>query len=337
MSIVSNGMFESWEVDAVLGGYNPEGWTKDVPTQNGELVTEGDFPEDLAEWTAAAGWSWDAGEEPHVGIAVHADDEEDVTPLEQDIAVVDTLRYKVVLSVVGMTAGSLTVDLEDSGSDPLVIEADGDYDVEFVAGATGDKALSFTPTADFDGAVDDISAVMIGTDILQNQTREEQPGDFPIISSAEFKIDDEPSEATLAIAALTLALGLKYKLSFSHKMLHGGLTGNPVFTLKVTSQNYWLDENGEWQGTEQLIPFYPLAQGDVFKIRFSPKTTYTSYDLAILSNDLVGEEVGGVLEHCRFVVSNAQINPVVEDDISLNPENNDTAFAALPQNSFSSF
>lgn len=326
MGIVLNHNFESWEADATYGGYKPASWVKTVPVSE-ELVTNGDFAtEDLTGWTAAAGWSGVSGAAAHNGGIA------DTTALVQALTLVDDVRYLVRLSVSGRTAGSISVDIGNTDGGPVVIDEDGDFSIELVATAAGAANLSITPTATFDGSVDDISVIGMATDIMENGDADEQASP-DCLKSAEFSIDDIPNEAVLT-GAITLEASGWYKLSFWHRLLYGSASRAIQARIKVHGQNLWLSEAGTWEATEQNHEFSPGVLADKKVVRFYAHADYTSYDLIFASNDAQGaEDEDGILVPERFVISNVKIDPIAGDDPSLRPENNDTARAALPQNS----
>lgn len=116
------------------------------------LLTNGDFyTKDLTGWTAAAGWSTATGKAVHTaGIA-------DTTPLVQAVNLVNGMTYEVGVRTSGRTAGTLTLTFGAlAGSYALTL--DGMYWQEFTATSSAAFDLTFTPTATFDGAVDEITA-----------------------------------------------------------------------------------------------------------------------------------------------------------------------------------
>lgn len=127
------------------------------------LLTNGDFAtNDLTGWTAAAGWSAETGKAVHTaGIA-------DTTPLVQAVTLADNSMYAVTLTRSSGGSGTVTLTLGT---------LDGSYDAGWIAGhptgsygtvtvtfwntTAGAVNLTLTPTATFDGSIDDISVKLI--------------------------------------------------------------------------------------------------------------------------------------------------------------------------------
>jgi len=74
--------------------------------------------------------------------------------LVQDISAVGGNRYKVIFTVSGRTAGSVTPDV--GGTNGTTISADGTYTQDIICGAT-DTKLRFEADATFDGSIDTVS------------------------------------------------------------------------------------------------------------------------------------------------------------------------------------
>ena len=124
-------------------------------TLGATMLTNGDFAtNDLTGWTAAAGWSAATGK------AVHTGGIADTTPLTQSVNLTNGKVYEVVVVTSGGTTSGLTLtfgSLEGSYD----VGAAGTVKKTFKATSTAAFALTFTPTAAFDRAVDDITVKLI--------------------------------------------------------------------------------------------------------------------------------------------------------------------------------
>jgi hypothetical protein len=110
-----------------------------------EIVTNGTFDTNLTGW-AGSGWAWESG-----GRARHSSG---TTALTQSAAtVVIGKTYEVKYDVYGVTAGSVTMSI--GGQSGTAKSAAGSYTDRITATAT--TALKFTPTTDFNGAIDNVS------------------------------------------------------------------------------------------------------------------------------------------------------------------------------------
>jgi hypothetical protein len=120
------------------------------------LLTNGDFAtNDLTGWTAAAGWSGATGKAVHTaGIA-------DTTALVQAVAMTTGAIYQIQFTVVGRTAGTVTMTCGALPTNMSAISADAVCYWSVTAAATTNYNLTFTPTATFDGAIDDISVKLV--------------------------------------------------------------------------------------------------------------------------------------------------------------------------------
>jgi hypothetical protein len=121
-----------------------------------ELVTNGDFASDLSGWTAS-NWTWNAGTAKHDLTFVDA--------LSQAVAITNGETYQIEFDITGRTAGTITPTLNGVNV-PLhavtnTYTANGTYKRSVVANATGSLLLAFTPSADFDGALDGITLKQI--------------------------------------------------------------------------------------------------------------------------------------------------------------------------------
>jgi len=123
-----------------------------VATLGSDLVVNGDFATDLSSWTAGAGWSWSAGTALHtVG---------NTATLYQGIATTANEHYRVSVTMTGRTAGSVVMALQNS-TESFTLNSNSTYIVSFKAGTTATNNLIFTPTTDFNGALDDVTFQII--------------------------------------------------------------------------------------------------------------------------------------------------------------------------------
>ncbi len=112
------------------------------------LVDNGTFDSDLSDWTVGANWNWEAG-----GTAEHTSGE--VETLLQGISVIDGETYFVEFVISGRTVGLITLTFGGmTGS--LTKGVNARYRFSFIAIATENADLTFTPSTDFDGKIDDI-------------------------------------------------------------------------------------------------------------------------------------------------------------------------------------
>ena len=127
------------------------GVASDAATLGTELVSNGTFDSDLSDWTISApgtGWEWDATE-----MALHDDD--NVETLSQDVNVTLNEYYVLSYTIVGRTAGTIIPSL--NAADGYTKSSDGTYYFSWKATATAAHSLMFTPSANFNGKLDDIS------------------------------------------------------------------------------------------------------------------------------------------------------------------------------------
>lgn len=133
-----------------------------VPADGPELLTNGNFEAPLSpemvnnnafsfnpddDWTWGANWSHD---QTNLN-ALHGAG--DTAALSQDVSALAGYSYKVVFTVSGRTAGSVTVSL--GGATGAARSTNATFTEYLTASSTA--ALAFTPTVDFDGAIDSVS------------------------------------------------------------------------------------------------------------------------------------------------------------------------------------
>jgi len=123
-----------------------------------ELVSNGTF-DNSSDWTWGTGWSWDSTNKE----ADHTTG--NTAALTQTISVTSGTTYQVEITIKNRTAGSVTLDINgvyiyDYGSS-TALYSNTTYRRSLVANITGSATLSITPTADFNGSVDDITVKAI--------------------------------------------------------------------------------------------------------------------------------------------------------------------------------
>jgi len=123
-----------------------------VATLGSEIVINGDFATDLSGWTAGANWAWSSGTALHTAGST--------ATIYQGVATTANEHYRVSVTMSGRTAGSVTMTLQNS-TDSFTLNSNSTYIVSFKAGTTATNNLIFTPTTDFNGALDDVSFKLI--------------------------------------------------------------------------------------------------------------------------------------------------------------------------------
>ncbi len=112
-----------------------------------DKVTNGTFATS-SNWTFGSGWTFDATNLRAAHTASGG-----TAALEQNVSAVANEIYQVTFTVVGMTAGFVTASV--GGASGRTVQADGTY-TQFIR-ASGTGNLLFTPTTEFDGAIDTVS------------------------------------------------------------------------------------------------------------------------------------------------------------------------------------
>lgn len=110
-----------------------------------DIVTNGDFASVLTPWTGT-NWAQSAGTALHTAGATAA--------LTQDVTIVSGVRYKVTVTVTG-AAGTVTPSI-GAVAGTVIAAGAGTVERIIVADDSGTLALAFTPSSDFDGALDDV-------------------------------------------------------------------------------------------------------------------------------------------------------------------------------------
>ena len=122
-----------------------------TPGQMPEQVLNGKFLQNAQSWTVGANWAMERAKT--IGIRHEAGA---IEVISQDLtgATHTTITYRVTASVVGMTAGTLTMKM-GAGDTGEIFTEDANAIVDIVM--TTDTVLSFTPTTDFDGLLCGVS------------------------------------------------------------------------------------------------------------------------------------------------------------------------------------
>jgi len=129
-----------------------------------ELVSNGDFSSGSAGWTAT---DWAV-----TTVATH--NTGNTTALLQALSGTLGYTYDVTVTTSGRTAGSVTPYLGTQAGSAISTNTTETQSIVF----TGNLNLSFVPTSDFDGAVDDISVIVTGSwgmDIIASSLGEKWP------------------------------------------------------------------------------------------------------------------------------------------------------------------
>lgn len=295
-----NPSFESWAPEATEGGNAPASWTRAV-AGSANLVANGGFgSNDLTSWTAAAGWAGTTGKAVHTaGIA-------DTTALAQNISLSNTLVYIVRFTISGRTAGTLTPGLENIAANAAFVAAKSDnmsYYFEVTANATdATSLLSFTPTATFDGAIDDISVrPKLASDIRQAGDHS-KCDDYPSLDAIDMCVDSTPNVVTLT-GTLTLVEAEAYHFYFKHMRSHddpaivAADAHYATVTIRTSDSGHYLQSDLSWAAGAYAFPISSLFnQYDRFSKRFTATPAgHTAYTIVFSSNDLHGSS--GYLLH----------------------------------------
>jgi len=110
-----------------------------------DVADNGTFTAALTPWTGT-NWAHSAGTALHTAGATD--------PLTEDVTIVSGVTYRITVTVTG-AAGTVTPSIGAVNGTAIAAGA-GTVTQRIVAGAGGTLALAFTPTTDFDGALDDV-------------------------------------------------------------------------------------------------------------------------------------------------------------------------------------
>lgn len=125
------------------------------PTLGSNLITNGTFTTDLSSWTVGgtgSGWAQSSG------TALHAAGNTDT--LSQAINTTSNAHYRIAVTVAGRSAGSVVVSL-GSGRETHTLSTNATHVLSIMATATGANSLVLTPSSDFNGSVDSVTAQLV--------------------------------------------------------------------------------------------------------------------------------------------------------------------------------
>lgn len=113
-----------------------------------EMVTNGTFTGGSTGWTLGSGWAYGTNAVAHTS---------GTATMTQSLTVVSGRSYRLSFDLT-RSAGDLTVTMTNtSGTSGALIATATGVEVIFVATATGAAVLTFTPSTDFAGTVDNVS------------------------------------------------------------------------------------------------------------------------------------------------------------------------------------
>jgi hypothetical protein len=189
--------------------------TSEATVSATNLISNGDFAtNDLTGWTAAAGWSGATGKAVHTaGIA-------DTTALVQAVAMTTGAIYQIQFTVSGRTAGTLTMTCGALPTNMNAVSADAVCYWSVTAAATTNYNLTFTPTATFDGAIDDISVKLVTANATPLVTIANSAG------TAIAPIRGNPTLKNIGIGPLVL----RYNTTGSENTILGNGAGKNITT-----------------------------------------------------------------------------------------------------------
>lgn len=151
-SNTSNGVFVAVAYGSAVGAIstdNGSSWTEVYLAP--DVVVNGDFLGNADGWTLGSGWAYSNNSISHTsGTAT-------VTP-NPALSITAAYLYQVTYTVSNCTTGTIRVAI--GGTNGTTRSANGTYTEVITAGATTN--LTFTPSTDFDGTIDDISVRQAG-------------------------------------------------------------------------------------------------------------------------------------------------------------------------------
>lgn len=139
-----------WSADAAVDGLRVYRRIDDLAA---DQVTNGAFGSDLTGWTGT-NWAQNAGKAQHTAGATAA--------LTQALTLTLGAKYQVLFTISGRTAGNVTAAIGAAADSAR--SANGSYVAYLTAAAGGSVNLTFTPSSDFDGSLDDIKVQRITTE-----------------------------------------------------------------------------------------------------------------------------------------------------------------------------
>jgi hypothetical protein len=266
IELVKNG---HWTIHDAVAGISP-----------GNLVLNGDFALGNASWTVGANWSTATGKCVHtaVGGATQA--------VTQAITLKIGYYYDIVVTVAGMTAGTLTLSATNTTGGPLVISANGTYTLRVLdTGAA--CVLTFTPTATFDGNFDDVSLNQVLTNCKVYKCT-----DDVVNCTFYLKVDDEHIGFSILELWEGWNAGTHVGTGLSRTVFGSVSTfrwNRPIGPYKISLHDHWfifinVDYCGYWCGRPSL---YDVTKNIVMIAADGPSNTGNNF-LANYTNNQTG-------------------------------------------------
>jgi hypothetical protein len=150
------GAVPAYTASPTLGGLTIHALASSESTIGNNILTNGDFAtNDLTNWTAAAGWS------AATGVAIHTAGIADVTPLTHAVTLVNNGVYQVIVTCIGRSAGTLAMTFGALTGNYAVGGSNVTFEYTFTATSSASFDLTFTPSASFNGGIDNVTVKMI--------------------------------------------------------------------------------------------------------------------------------------------------------------------------------
>lgn len=136
--------------------------TLSTAARGSETVTDGEFAVGLGSWTST-NWTYAASTAQHTPTFV--------TALSQNVTTVKDVTYQISFTISGRTVGSVTFDVDSEfiyltgATKEFTATGSGN----FKAASSGAVLFSITPSADFDGALDNVSIMSIANIPVPNE------------------------------------------------------------------------------------------------------------------------------------------------------------------------
>lgn len=112
------------------------------------IISNGDFISNLNGWIVGINWAW------YNGVAAHAPGSTE--PIKQELTGIDNRAMKATFTVI-VNAGSLTVSVTNRES--FQITESGTFSRYFTGSVHVPAYITFTPSSDFDGQIDDVELI----------------------------------------------------------------------------------------------------------------------------------------------------------------------------------
>ena len=142
----ANGVFVAVAYGTAIGAVstdNGQTWTQ--VSLAPDVVVNGDFLGDAEGWTLGAGWAYGTNN------ITHTSGTTTVVP-NPALTIVASTQYEVTYTISGVTTGSITAQI--GGVNGTARSTNATFVEVITTSGTGN--LTFTPTTDFDGSIDDI-------------------------------------------------------------------------------------------------------------------------------------------------------------------------------------